>query len=104
MFPDEYSIEDKCRSCSWKYKDSVGCAYSCEGYCDWNCKFSVGDVVDFHSVIGGKITSRYHIIEWIGEIPSHDHVARITGKDGVVSLDALSINPEWERQEEGDLR
>ena len=52
--------------------------------------FIVGDVVDYHSIIGGKITSSGHIIEFFVITPSNMPCAWITGKAGGVHIDALS--------------
>lgn len=51
-----------------------------------------GDWVNYHSIIGGPITSSDHIVESVGELPSPNGpnpVAWISGV-GMVSADALS--------------
>lgn len=53
--------------------------------------FKVGDVVDYHSIIDGPVTSTGHTIQNINYIPSAtDRVAWISGKAGCVALDALT--------------
>ena len=54
--------------------------------------FSVDDVVDYHSVVGGEITSKGHTIIDIVPTPNAygRYVALLTGHRGVVALDALS--------------
>jgi len=49
-----------------------------------------GDCVDYHSIIGGPITSRDHVVQEVGSIPSCSAVAWISNKRGCVSVDALS--------------
>lgn len=51
--------------------------------------FKIGDTVNYHSIIGGAITSTGHEITNIGEACG-DIVAWISNKSGCVSLDALS--------------
>lgn len=51
--------------------------------------FKVGGKVNYHSIIGGGITSTGHEITNIGEACG-DVVAWITNKSGCVSLEALS--------------
>ena len=51
--------------------------------------FKVGDKVNYHSIIGGEITSTGHVIEHIGELGGTP-VAWITGHRGAVALSALS--------------
>lgn len=54
--------------------------------------FKIGDSVDFHSVIGGPVTSTDHVISHIEMRPNNfgSDVAWITGRVGCVALDALS--------------
>lgn len=52
--------------------------------------FKVGDVVDYHSIIDGEVTSKAHVITDIGELGHGETVAWITNKRGCVSLKALS--------------
>lgn len=52
-------------------------------------EFQVGDIVDYHSIIGGEITSTGHEITVIEEVCG-TMCAWITNKRGCVSLDALS--------------
>jgi len=52
--------------------------------------FRKGDKVNYHSIIGGPITSTDHIIKDIGTIPSCGGVAWITGVRGCVSLKVIS--------------
>lgn len=54
-----------------------------------------GDVVDYHSIIGGEITSRSHIVQDVGISSSHDPIAWLTGGEtkpprGYVYVDALT--------------
>lgn len=59
--------------------------------------FKIGDVVNYHSVIGEEITSTGHIIKHIDLAPNNFgcNVAWITGKSGCVCIEALSneLNP-----------
>lgn len=59
-------------------------------------KFKVGDKVDYHSIIGGEITSTGHIIEKIQLKPNNFgcDVAWITNKSGCVALAALTLSEE----------
>ena len=59
--------------------------------------FEIGDKVDFHSIIGGDITSENHVIKRIELEPNNFgcDVAWITNKSGCVALDSLSINQKW---------
>jgi hypothetical protein len=54
--------------------------------------FKVGDKVNFHSIIGGDITTPDHIIQTIQRMPNNFgcDVAWISGRSGCVALDALS--------------
>ena len=51
--------------------------------------FKEGDVVDFHSIIGGPVTSENHTIKMLDKMCGAD-VAWITDHRGCVSIDALS--------------
>lgn len=51
--------------------------------------FKVGDRVDYHSRIGGPVTSIGHVIRQLGELGAHP-VAWLEGKSGCVSLRALT--------------
>lgn len=53
--------------------------------------FKVGDVVDYHSIIGGEITSTGHVVESICELNGNP-VVWISGKPGCVSERALSLH------------
>ncbi len=55
--------------------------------------FKPGDVVDYHAIVGGEITSRNHVIEGMMCKPNDFDVdvAWITGKRGCVSLKSLSM-------------
>lgn len=55
--------------------------------------FKVNDVVDYHAVIGGPVTSKEHTIRMFGEVCGQV-VAFLTGKSGCVSLKALSKSKE----------
>lgn len=59
-------------------------------------KFKIGDKVDYHSVIGQEITSRNHTILELYPKPNNFNrdCAKISGKAGVVSCDALTITKE----------
>lgn len=54
--------------------------------------FKVNDVVNFHSIIGGEVTSTDHVIESILPMPNNFgcDVAWISGKSGCVAIAALS--------------
>ena len=54
--------------------------------------FMVGDKVDYHSVIGGPVTSTGHTILAVERKPNNygRDVAWISGRAGCVALDALS--------------
>lgn len=59
--------------------------------------FKKGDIVDYHSIIGGPITSRGNTVTRVGKLSSGDRVAWLegrTGGHGCVSLDALSHAPQ----------
>lgn len=58
----------------------------------------VGDMVDYHSIIGEKITSRHHIITHIKPTPNNYGyaVAWITGMPGCVVLEALTLPEGWQ--------
>ena len=55
-------------------------------------KISVGDKVNFHSVIGKEITSTGHVVEELLPKPNNFgcDCAFISGKSGVVAIAALS--------------
>ena len=53
-------------------------------------RLKVGDTVNYHSIIGGEITSQYHKINYIGHLANGQKVAWITGKVGAVHIKALS--------------
>ena len=60
-------------------------------------KIKIGDMVDYHSVVGGEITSKHHIVTSIMEATStfrHD-LASITGKSGSVRIQMLTPS-EWD--------
>lgn len=54
--------------------------------------FKVGDIVNYHSIIGGEISSCDHEIKKLDLEPNNfgGDVAWVSGKSGCVSLDALS--------------
>lgn len=52
-------------------------------------KFKVGDIVNYHSVLGGPVTSTHHQITHI-EKRNGKLIAFITEKRGVVALNCLS--------------
>jgi len=54
--------------------------------------FKIGDTVNYHSIIGGEITSSNHVITHIDLAPNNFgcNVAWISGKSGCVCIDALS--------------
>lgn len=54
-------------------------------------RFQIGDVVDYHAVIDGPVTSRGHVVTALGSLPSGRPVAWITGKARCVTLEALSL-------------
>ena len=55
-------------------------------------KINEGDIVDYHSVIGGPITSNGHKV--LATLPTPNNYgmncAMITGKSGVVNMDSLT--------------
>lgn len=53
-------------------------------------RFKIGDKVDYHSVIGGEITSTNHTIENLWQLGHGQWVAKLSDKVGGVSLEALS--------------
>ena len=53
-------------------------------------RLKVGDTVNYHSIIGGEITSKDHKINHIGYLGSNQKVAWITNKVGAVHIKALS--------------
>jgi hypothetical protein len=55
-------------------------------------QMKAGDKVNYHSVIGGPVTSTGHEIRTIEKMPNNygSDVAWITGKSGCVDLDSLS--------------
>jgi hypothetical protein len=55
-------------------------------------RYNIGDTVNYHSMVGGTITSAGHFIECIDLAPNNFgcNVAWITGKSGCVCLDNLS--------------
>lgn len=54
----------------------------------------IGDNVNYHSIIGGPVTSTGHKIKAIEREPNNYgcDVAWITGKSGCVALEALSLS------------
>lgn len=56
----------------------------------------IGDMVDYHGIIGGEITSKHHIVRHIDKEPNNFgyDVAWITGKAGCVVSEALTPS-EW---------
>jgi hypothetical protein len=58
-----------------------------------------GDIVDYHSIIGGPISSHGHTVTSVGELPSGSAVAWISGKAGCVSVDSLTPHIEATRGE-----
>jgi hypothetical protein len=52
----------------------------------------VGDKVDYHSIIGGPVTSKWHTVQTVQLAPNNfgRAVAWISGKSGCVALDALT--------------
>lgn len=58
-----------------------------------------GDVVDYHSIIGGPISSHGHTVTSVGELPSGSAVAWISGKAACVSVDSLTPHVEATRGE-----
>ena len=64
-------------------------------------KINEGDIVDYHSVIGGPITSSGHKVLVILPKPNNYGMdcAMITGKSGVVSMDSLTHSEAVENRE-----
>ncbi len=58
----------------------------------------VGDKVNYHSFIGGEITSTGHEVKSFGEMCGAD-VAWITNKSGCVAVKALTMD--WEKMDNG---
>jgi hypothetical protein len=54
----------------------------------------IGSIVDYHSIIGGDITSKDHTVTHIQRQPNNfgTDVAWVTGKSGCVCLDALTLS------------
>ena len=50
----------------------------------------VGDIVDYHSVIGEEITEYNMKVRAVGELAGGEPVAWLDGKPGCVSMDALT--------------
>jgi hypothetical protein len=70
-------------------------------------KLKVGDIVDYHRIIGGEITSRNHEILEIylkkdaktaGGYCFQRDIAKISGKAGVVDLKALTKSSEKKKE------
>ena len=57
---------------------------------------NVGDKVNYHSIIGGKITSTGHEVKSFGDMCG-ERVAWITNKSGCVSVKALTMD--WKTME-----
>ena len=57
-------------------------------------ELKVGDIVNYHSIIGEKITSKGHKIINLGVVGTKTNVAWITNKSGCVSIDALTKSEE----------
>lgn len=53
-------------------------------------RLKVGDTVNYHSIIGGEITSKDHKINYIGQLANGQKVAWITNKVGAVHIKAIS--------------
>jgi hypothetical protein len=58
-------------------------------------KIKVGDKVDYHSLVGGEVTSTGHEVTELYPKPNNFgcDCAMITGKSGVVNVAALSLTP-----------
>jgi len=56
-------------------------------------KPKIGDKVDYHSLIGGPVTSTGHTVDSEPYIMCGTLVASITGKAGCVDVDALTLTP-----------
>jgi hypothetical protein len=54
-------------------------------------RLKVGDVVTYHTRIGGPPTSTGHTIKALDRLPSGHDVAWISGKSGCVAIEALSL-------------
>jgi len=68
-----------------------------------NGKFKVGDIVDYHSIIGGPVTSTEHTIQHIDKLGHGEMVAWLSDKSGCVSLKALSFsNPDKKEEQPND--
>lgn len=65
-------------------------------------KFEQGDKVDFHSIIGGPVTSTGHEIMSIVRAPNNFgcDIAWILGKSSCVALDALSMSTQGSEGDE----
>lgn len=63
--------------------------------------FKKGDVVDYHSIIGGPVTSTEHTIQHIGELGHGETVAWLSDKSGCVSLNAISLSNGNKRGQHG---
>lgn len=50
----------------------------------------VGDIVDYHSMIGGEATQKGMKVYAVGDMPSGEPVAWLEGKSGCVAMDALT--------------
>ena len=59
----------------------------------------VGDKVNYHSIIGGDITSTGHEVKAFGDMCG-ENVAWITDKSGAVSVKALTMD--WDSMEKND--
>jgi hypothetical protein len=59
----------------------------------WECDLKLGDKVNYHSIVGGEITSRDHKIKIIDMEPNNFgcDVAWISNKSGCVSLEHLTL-------------
>jgi hypothetical protein len=59
--------------------------------------FALGDIVDYHQPIGGKIVSKNHEILEFCYIDEHKNVYGCYLSDivGRVPVDAISLSPEW---------
>ncbi len=56
----------------------------------------VGQIVNYHSFIGGPVTSTGHVVKSIEKMPNNYgvDVAWITGKSGCVDMESLSTGEE----------
>lgn len=61
----------------------------------------VGEVVDYHSVIGEDATETGKVVKHVGELPSGEPVAWLFGKRGCVAMDALTPK-HWPLGEDDD--